>query len=484
MRIRLSTRFILSISFISTAVLLLVVFNSVRLLNNHHKTILQQYIQDETSLISTALQPGLVAGDPGLIKDVLLLLKDNNDIAYIDVYNRVGRLVAGIGKKQSEKKQIDTNIDQAIDDGVFDLSKKITLYNQYLGEFYIGFSVKELSDITRKTIIQNTIIALLGLLVLIALIIVLTLYLTRNLSRLEKSAMALQQGKLDTRIDIDENNEVGDLARAFNQLARHLQESQHQVEQEQRKLENEKELLESRVKSRTRDLEFAVKELESFCYTVSHDLRAPLRHIDGFSQAIQEEYSNILDETGNLYLEKVRSATKRMGNLIEDLLRLSRVGRHKLDFSEVNLSTLSQAIADKFKLIHADRNINVNIEPDIWACGDRQLLEIVLDNLLGNAWKYTQKNQQADISFGIKQENNESVYFVQDNGVGFNIEYAGKIFKPFERLHRAEDFEGTGIGLATVERVIQLHHGRVWAESEEGRGTTINFTLNVNKQEL
>jgi len=481
MRIRLSTRFILSISFVTTVVLLLLVTNSVRLLNNHNKTILQQYIQDETRLISTALQPGMVAGDPGLINDVLLLLKENTDIVYIDVYNRMGHLVSTIGKKPTEQNQIDTSIDQAIEDGVFDLAKKITLYNQFLGEFYIGFSVKELTEITRKTIVQNTIIALLGLFVLVVLIVLLTLFLTRNLTRLEKSAMALQQGKLDTRIDIKENNEVGDLSRAFNQLAEHLQESQHQIEQEQQKLEDEKELLETRVKSRTRDLEFAVKELESFSYTVSHDLRAPLRHIDGFSHAIQEEYSDRLDETGNLYLDKVRAATKRMGYLIEDLLRLARVGRHELIISVVNLSVLAQAMLNKLKQAHPDRVVEVSVEQDIRASGDRQLLEITLDNLLGNAWKYTKNKPQAVITFGTKQVKNETVYFVRDNGVGFNIKYAGKIFKPFERLHTAEDFEGTGIGLATVERVIQRHHGRVWAESEEGKGTTICFTLNVNQ---
>jgi len=483
MRIRLSTRFILSISFVSTLVFLLIVLNSVRLLNSHHKSILQQYIQDETKLIRTALQPGLVSGDPGLVNDVLLLLKGNNDIAYVDVYNRMGKLIATIGEKKAERSQVDTSIDQAVDDGVYDLNEKISLYDQYLGEIDIGFSVTELTEITRKTIVQNTVIALLGILMLVVLIIILTLYLTRNLSKLEKSAMALQQGKLDTRINIDEQNEVGDLSRAFNQLAAHLQQSQQQVEQEQKKLRNEKALLESRVKARTRDLELAVQELESFSYTVSHDLRAPLRHIDGFSHAIQEEYADVLDETGKQYLDKVRTATKRMGNLIEDLLRLARVGRHEPEIFEVNLSNLSQAIIDKLMQIHPDRDVQVSIEPDIKVSGDQQLLDIALDNLLGNAWKYTQKNKQADIKFGVKQVNNETVYFVRDNGVGFNIEYAGKIFKPFERLHRAEDFEGTGIGLATVERVVQHHNGRVWAESEEEKGTTIYFTLNVNQQE-
>ncbi|HED15462.1 MAG TPA: HAMP domain-containing protein [Gammaproteobacteria bacterium] len=484
MRIRLSTRFILSISFVSTVVLLLLVTNSVRLLNNHHKTILQQYIHAETDLISTALQPGLVSGDPGLVNDALLLLKGNKDIVYIDVYNRIGKLVATIGKNQAEKNQIDFSLDQAIKDGVFDIRKKITLYNQFLGEFYIGFSVKELTEITRKTIVQNTIIALIGLFILVVLIVILTLYLTRNLTRLEKTAIALQQGKLDTRIDIDENNEVGDLSRAFNQLAQHLQESQHQVEQEQHKLEMEKELLETRVKSRTRDLEFAVKELESFSYTVSHDLRAPLRHIDGFSHAIQEEYSDKLDETGNMYLDKVRSATKRMGYLIEDLLRLARVGRHELSITTVNLSDLSRIIVNKLKQTNPDRSVQISIESDIRVNGDRQLLEIVLDNLLGNAWKYTKNNPQTVITFGEKVIKNETAYFVRDNGVGFNIKYAGKIFKPFERLHSADVFEGTGIGLATVERVVQHHRGRVWAESEEDKGTTIYFTLNVNQAEL
>jgi len=477
MRVKLSTRFILSLSFVSTVILLLLVMNSVRLLNSHHKKILQQYIQDETRLIKTALQPGLVAGDPGLVYDVLLLLKGNSDISYINVYNRLGKQISTIGKKQAERNQVDTSLDQALDDGVFDLNEKITLYDQYLGEVDIGFSVEEITEITRITIVQNTIIAILGLVILVVLIVILTLFLTRNLSKLEKSAMALQSGKFDTRIEINENNEVGDLARAFNMLAKHLQVSQQQVQREQHKLQQEKALLETRVKERTRDLEFAVEELESFSYTVSHDLRTPLRHIDGFSQVLQEEYADKMDESGKLYLSKVRNATKNMGQLIEDLLRLARVGRHTINISEVNLSDIANNIVEKLKLNQPERNVIVSIEPDVWACGDRQLLEIAIENLLDNAWKYSSKKQQAEIEFGATQENNETLYFVRDNGVGFNIKYAGKIFKPFERLHRAVDFEGTGIGLATVQRVVQHHHGQVRAESVEGKGATIYFSL-------
>jgi hypothetical protein len=242
------------------------------------------------------------------------------------------------------------------------------------------------------------------------------------------------------------------------------------------KLNNE---LEERVKTRTNELQVINKELEAFSYSVSHDLRAPLRSIDGFSQAILDDYGDTLDDTGRDYLARVRSNAQHMAKLIDDMLNLSRITRVEFKTSLVDLSRIAKDRLQVLQDSEPDRLVTTHIETDIFANGDEQLLTILLDNLLNNAWKYSSKAKNSVIEFGGKTLNNERVYFVKDNGVGFDMQYTSKIFKVFERLHDRE-FEGTGIGLATVYRIIDRHQGNIWAESEPHKGATFFFTLNVN----
>ena len=235
--------------------------------------------------------------------------------------------------------------------------------------------------------------------------------------------------------------------------------------------------LEERVKARTAELLAANEELEAFSYTVSHDLRAPLRAIHGFSQILLEDYGETLGEEGRSYLERVCTNTRRMGELIDDLLDLSRISRHQPNITPVSLDTLAGEICQSLQRQHPERKVQFEIEADVTTQGDVNLLRIVLENLLGNAWKYTSRRDRARIAFGTRLQNGQRVFFVRDNGVGFDGQYADQLFKPFQRLHKSHEFEGSGIGLATVQRIIQRHGGRIWAEAKPGEGATFYFTL-------
>lgn len=245
----------------------------------------------------------------------------------------------------------------------------------------------------------------------------------------------------------------------------------------EQELEHHQNHLEAMVSERTAALEMANKELEAFSYSVSHDLRAPLRSIDGFSHALLEDHIDALDETGEDYLQRIRSSAQRMGKLIDAMLSLSRVTRSKLNPEIVDLSAMAQAATHKLRDHDPKRKIDIDIAPGIRCFADRALIGNVLDNLLGNAWKYTSKSNNARIEFSTTVKDNKTVYFVRDNGAGFEMKYANKLFGAFQRLHRPSEFEGTGIGLVTVARIIRRHGGDVWADAEIGEGAAFYFTL-------
>ncbi|MBI2289422.1 MAG: PAS domain-containing protein, partial [Betaproteobacteria bacterium] len=235
--------------------------------------------------------------------------------------------------------------------------------------------------------------------------------------------------------------------------------------------------LEQRVAERTRQLEATNKELEAFSYSVSHDLRAPLRGIDGFSQLLLQKYAGQLDATGSDYLQRIRRAGLRMAELIDDLLQLSRVSRSQIRTEPLDLSRLARSILATLREREPERRVVTDVQDGVELNADPHLLKIVLENLLGNAWKFTGKREEATIRVEAREQDGEMVVFVKDNGAGFDIKYAHKLFGAFQRLHGAAEFEGTGIGLATVQRIINLHGGRIWADSTLGTGATFYFVI-------
>lgn len=218
-------------------------------------------------------------------------------------------------------------------------------------------------------------------------------------------------------------------------------------------------------------------ELEAFSYSVSHDLRAPLRAIDGFSQRLIEVCRDKLDPSAAHYLDRIRAGTRTMSQLIDDLLNLSRVSRSKLNIQPVSLGTLAQRIVAEMQRGEPQRSVDFSIDIDTLVQGDERLLEIALRNLLGNAWKFTSKRDYARIEFGVTRQDSDTVFFVRDNGAGFDMAYADKLFAPFQRLHSAAEFPGTGIGLVTVQRIMHRHGGHIWAEAATDGGAAFYFTF-------
>jgi light-regulated signal transduction histidine kinase (bacteriophytochrome) len=241
--------------------------------------------------------------------------------------------------------------------------------------------------------------------------------------------------------------------------------------------EQEIQKLNSSLSTRSMLLEAANNELEAFSYSVSHDLRAPLRSLDGFSQALAEDYRDVLDAQGKDFLDRISASAQRMGHLIDDLLSLGRVTRSEMRRVPVDLSALANGIISELQMTEPARRVHVEVTPGLVANGDSSLLRVALQNLLANAWKFTRFEETATIEFSATEQNGEHVFFVRDNGAGFDMAYADKLFGAFQRLHAMNEFPGTGVGLATVQRILFRHGGRAWVDAAVGVGATFFFTI-------
>jgi len=246
------------------------------------------------------------------------------------------------------------------------------------------------------------------------------------------------------------------------------------AEEDTRQLNEE---LEERVRERTAELAASNEELEAFAYSVAHDLRAPLRSINGFSQILEEDYRDVLDLEGQQHLNRIAASSRRMGQLIDALLTLSRVIREDMSYTPVDLSGLAAEIVSELRRRDPERRVEVTIAEGMEVVGDANPLRVVLENLIGNAWKFSGTQPRATIEFSVTEVDGRRVFLVRDNGVGFDMAHASNLFGTFKRLHHAHEFEGTGIGLATVQRIVHRHRGRIWAESAVGEGAGFFFTL-------
>jgi signal transduction histidine kinase len=272
------------------------------------------------------------------------------------------------------------------------------------------------------------------------------------------------------RVAEGSDDELGSLAQSFNQMLGEIQRRDTEIRQLNAGLER-------RVAERTAELEASNKELEAFSYSVSHDLRGPLRAVDGFSRMLLTQARDRLDERGQRHLEQIRDAAGHMGQLIDDMLNMARITRADMQKGRVDLGALGREIADGLKRSQPQRRAEFVIPEGLVVHGDSHLLRVALDNLLGNAWKFTSKHPSARIELGRQADNGSRAFFVRDDGAGFDMAHADMLFKPFKRLHRQSEFQGTGVGLATVQRIFERHGGKLWAESAVERGATFYFTL-------
>ena len=355
------------------------------------------------------------------------------------------------------------------------------LGNRVVGTYFpvweLGWGIivqRSLSEISREVEqVRNVIFITIITSIILAIIAgwLMSGKISKPITLLAEASEKVAGGDLSTSVDIKSSNEIGVLTNSFNRMVKELKQTQGAL----RKSHDE---LELRVKERTTQLEASMYELKAFSYSVSHDLQAPLRAISGFSEILLRDYLDTLDDQGQHYLKRVRAGTVNMSQMIEDLLTLSRIARRPINKKRVDLEKL---VRETYELLseaeRKDRKIDFTVKSCLPVSSDPQLLKIVLTNLLSNALKFTGKCKKAEIEFGYKTEDEKTIFYLKDNGIGFDMKYADKLFAPFQRLHREEEYQGSGIGLTTVQRIIHRHGGEIRVESIPGLGTTFYFTL-------
>ena len=388
---------------------------------------------------------------------------------YVQKKTDAGKPIPGVICLASESfvSRYDNDFLDLIQPVIWEDSKKI-------GQLHLRVSLTELQRRFNAFSVVMLLIVLMVSMLAVALSSKLQALISSAILSLANTANTINRFKdYSLRARSDREDELGQLVQAFNGMLDTIELQNHA-------LLHANEHLEEEISNRMAELRATNRELEAFTYSVSHDLRSPLRSVDGFSAALMEDYWDKLDVHGRDYVKRIRAASQRMGNLIDSLLHLARVSRQEMQYSDVDLAELARDIGEGLAAVNPDRSVTFVVPEHLMAQGDKNLLRIVLENLLGNAWKYTGKTEHARVELSGHERNGELVYAVSDNGAGFDMKYVDKLFGPFQRLHREQDFEGLGIGLATVARIIHRHGGEIWAEGQTDQGATFYFTLSDN----
>jgi signal transduction histidine kinase len=468
----------------------------LNLIDYHNTWVRDIFTQME--LLGRSSTAALEFGDPKVAHENLALLSLRPEFRDAAIYDARGKLFAAYVRRgdRADFPPLPADEGFSTDMGTITAFKRIIDAGQILGTVYVKADYKLAANLVRdfSLVLAVTVAALLAAILASRR---LQSFLVTPILAIANTARAVTARRdFSLRAEKMSNDEVGVLAEAFNDMLAEIESRTDQLEEsniaqakevaERRRVEEEvrrlNKELDSRVQQRTEQLEFANRELESFTSSVSHDLRAPLRAIDGFSHALEEDYGADLPPGARRDLDRIRQAAQRMGQLIEDLLNLSRLSRADMHPQRLDISAMATDIIAELRQGSPGREVDVSIWDNLSAEGDPRLVRVVLENLLGNAWKYTGKTAHPRIEVGATHQDGKVVFFVRDNGAGFNMEYADKLFVPFQRLHHPDEFEGTGVGLATVQRIVQRHGGRIWAHGTPGKGAVFFFTLEEEGQ--
>jgi signal transduction histidine kinase len=436
-------------------------------------------LSSQAQIIGSNSVSAIVFNDPQSAQTTLSALRSSPNVLYAAILTPDGQLFSGYWKHPDRHEAVFLPNMQAAEVEAHSfvgnevlLTRRVMFNDKAVGYVLIRGSLQELSRRTLQFI--RIVIAILAISLLAALLVssVFRNAVAKPIVALAETARIVSIDKnYSLRVTADgAGGELVVLINAFNEML-------GQIQNRDQALRAAHDDLEKRVEERTTQLLAANKELEAFSYTVSHDLRGPIETISGVSFILSQDYSKNLDADGVELVGHLQSATQRMSELIDDLLKLSRVTRSEMEFTTVDLSSMAREIIDELQQASPDRKVNFVAMDRVLAKGDARLLRVVMQNLLGNAWKYTSGHPTARIEFGVKQQEGKSVYFVRDDGAGFDSNYTNQLFQPFHRLHSTSEFPGSGIGLATVQRIIHRHGGQVWAEGQIEKGATFYFSL-------
>ena len=496
--------------------LLLVMHSSLQLRSELQgiKHALEPELNSVASLVAGSAAAALAFDRAEDLTELLSALAERPYFEGVAIYNQTGGLFAAFAASSNEVPALTFGVNGLTFSATHALMvMKIQASGETVGTLLLQRSLEDLREKQHAYVVRTSLILGVALLISSLFFLWIQRQVIRPLEDLTETAAHVGQDQdYAVRVLEDGGSEVRALAASFNGMLEEIQRTQLEREALTARLQQAKVELEQKVAERTRSLkertervehlngelastlknlqqsnrrleqamrqvEETNEELEAFNYSASHDLRAPLRSVEGFSKAVLEDYAGLLDDKGKDFLNRICRATQQMGGLMDDLLRLSRIARQDMTFFDLDLSRLADDAIRQLREIEPARVVEFVCRPGLSGFGDKNLMAIVLQNLLGNAWKFTGKRARARVEFGSESRATGTVYFVRDNGAGFDMKLADRLFGAFQRLHRDSDFPGTGVGLATVRRILHRHGGRVWAEGAVEQGATIYFTL-------